>query len=232
MPYVPRPSRTKQLEMGAIGRDKPSVETPDEFKTSGKGVADKILAAKEEDRKKREEEAMRAKNKRRRRRNRSVCVDTYGKPMLINHGVVPLPNPTQLPTQIPALAQIPAGAQMVRDPEPVDDADILHLRRALPCVVALLLLVEGEKTRMTTSQEARLLRLPDHHLEARPDVGGHRPRKVDDRIYGIIWACMIIQQQDLPSKVLSSPVGQVVHPLHQPWPQIPLALPRACSLPC
>ena len=171
--------------------------------------------------------------------------------MLIIHGVAPLPNPTQLPAQIPALAPIVRDLEPVDDGDihrlrrlrralppvivlrlPADDGDILHLRLPHPRVVALLLPVESEKTRMMTSQETGLLRFRDHHLEARPDVGGHRPRRVDDRIYGIIWACMIVQQQDLPSKVLSSPVGQVVHPLHQPWPQIPLALPRACSLPC
>lgn len=50
-PYVPRPSRTKQLASGAKARDTPSVVTPDEFKTGyGVGLADKILKAKEAER--------------------------------------------------------------------------------------------------------------------------------------------------------------------------------------
>ncbi|RSH83511.1 uncharacterized protein EHS24_007198 [Apiotrichum porosum] len=46
-PYVPRPSRTKELSqgLGSSARDKPSVEVPEEFK-SGVGLADKILRAK------------------------------------------------------------------------------------------------------------------------------------------------------------------------------------------
>ncbi|BEI85298.1 hypothetical protein CcaverHIS002_0506990 [Cutaneotrichosporon cavernicola] len=53
-PYVARPSRTKQLRTGAGlpaggGRDKPSVELPEEFR-SRDGLADRILKAKEEER--------------------------------------------------------------------------------------------------------------------------------------------------------------------------------------
>lgn len=75
-PYTARPSRTKELSMGASGpkRDKPSVEVPDEFRRNasggiggpgagGAGIADRILKAKEEVRareRRREEKAKRS----------------------------------------------------------------------------------------------------------------------------------------------------------------------------
>jgi len=58
-PYLSRPSRTKQLEKPALmgPRDKPSVELPDEFRSSKEkravviaGTADSILKAKEKER--------------------------------------------------------------------------------------------------------------------------------------------------------------------------------------
>ncbi|WWC87876.1 uncharacterized protein L201_002774 [Kwoniella dendrophila CBS 6074] len=53
-PYVARPSRTKQLSQGKIGRDQPSIELPEEFKSQNNkiGLADKILKAKEDERRK------------------------------------------------------------------------------------------------------------------------------------------------------------------------------------
>ncbi|OCF30588.1 hypothetical protein I317_01253 [Kwoniella heveanensis CBS 569] len=71
-PYVPRPSRTKQLALGGGvgGRDKPSVEVPEEFKSSasGMGIADKILKAKEEERRRAEEKRKEKERQSRKRR--------------------------------------------------------------------------------------------------------------------------------------------------------------------
>lgn len=51
-PYQARPSRTQQLEKGKLGREKPSVELPEEFKKEARvGLADRILQAKEDERK-------------------------------------------------------------------------------------------------------------------------------------------------------------------------------------
>lgn len=62
-PYVPRPSRTAQLAEGGGPKERKGTEVPDEFLTSGKGVADRILKAKEEARKRLEAEEEKEKRK-------------------------------------------------------------------------------------------------------------------------------------------------------------------------
>ncbi|BEJ16143.1 hypothetical protein CspHIS471_0507480 [Cutaneotrichosporon sp. HIS471] len=87
-PYVARPSRTKQLRTGAGlpaggGRDKPSVELPDEFR-SRDGLADRILKAKEEERARlraqEEREARRAARRVKRRHGSASDSDSDDEP--------------------------------------------------------------------------------------------------------------------------------------------------------
>lgn len=72
-PYTARPSRSKELStkgLGALGRDKPSVEVPDEFKAGGGvGLADKILQAKAAER---EKERAKASGRSKKERERSA----------------------------------------------------------------------------------------------------------------------------------------------------------------